>query len=582
MAVSSQTSLNVLETVTEQIKAAVCAAQETNEQKSDKARKLPENINQPQFKSGSRSSADKSESFAITKQTSNLSNGDLLIHTQGHFDNDYLSKILKGHMSSALLAPVVECTIPNANTLAINLDRTVLFRTCVTQAKHEGFQYGYQGTGNGGIILINTVLPPCNDDLQHKLSLCNLRAVLLSMHMQRLLEANGYSVQETNENVRNKAQTFFNFSSKDIGQTLNPFSVIQAELLSSAIASPFNTFQQALLGKGDNEDIDLTAPIITVDGRYFIEKQQLCVGGKEYSKSLGLIKLRSGNEISSTFQQVVLLERLRCSFGKKLAGVIHITNQRAQFHQQQVDILWRILGQTESPQVHVVHGQVMSKQCAEQQSPDVDLFFKLRKEQMITASVSKYGECVRGDDWTETIQTLTNAVIKFEILSNSFGVNVLLDVSERGSPVYSKGGCFVLYNYARLCTLFANFEKSVVSGVYPPLPPAEESDYSLLKEEEEWKLLFNYILPFPSLVKNCIRHFSLQSPQAHVQTHRACQFLTSLSRDFSVYYSRIHVLGEPREHLLALMFARLHLLQAIKQVLLNTLRLLDIEPPLQM
>ncbi|CAM9265021.1 unnamed protein product [Lampetra planeri] len=56
-----------------------------------------------------------------------------------------------------------------------------------------------------------------------------------------------------------------------------------------------------------------------------------------------------------------------------------------------------------------------------------------------------------------------------------------------------------------------------VEGLYPENPDGSELDFSALKEE-------------------------------------ICKFLVSLSKDFSSYYNRFHVLGEPLPHLFNQMF----------------------------
>ena len=44
-------------------------------------------------------------------------------------------------------------------------------------------------------------------------------------------------------------------------------------------------------------------------------------------------------------------------------------------------------------------------------------------------------------------------------------------------------GPFLLYNAVRFKSLFRKFDAGVASGEYPPLPPLEEIDFSLLNEQ---------------------------------------------------------------------------------------------------
>ena len=47
----------------------------------------------------------------------------------------------------------------------------------------------------------------------------------------------------------------------------------------------------------------------------------------------------------------------------------------------------------------------------------------------------------------------------------------------------SKSGTFVMYNCARLATLFEGYKCSVEQGLYPTFPPVSSLDFSLLRDE---------------------------------------------------------------------------------------------------
>ena len=83
------------------------------------------------------------------------------------------------------------------------------------------------------------------------------------------------------------------------------------------------------------------------------------------------------------------------------------------------------------------------------------------------------------DNWADFIQNITVASIKFELLSmvahqqvrstllfvSIVWLQANLDFQERGTSVQgNKGGVFVMYNCARLNTLFSNFDKAVGEG----------------------------------------------------------------------------------------------------------------------
>ena len=98
--------------------------------------------------------------------------------------------------------------------------------------------------------------------------------------------------------------------------------------------------------------------------------------------------------------------------------------------------------------------------------------------------------------------------------------------------------------------------------------PHEEVDFSLLKEEEEWELLFVFVLPYQDMLLLALDGLFL---------HRICQFLAALSGTFSRYYNRVHVL-KGHSSALPTTMARMKLLKAVKDIYAHAFGLLQIEP----
>lgn len=143
----------------------------------------------------------------------------------------------------------------------------------------------------------------------------------------------------------------------------------------------------------------------------------------------------------------------------------------------------------------------------------------------------------------------------------------------------TKSGAFVMYNCARLATLFESYHSAVRQGLYPEFPTPGELDFKSLREEGEWLLLFNYILPFPELLGQSAQlQFSSKGIRITAHTEAVCKFLVNLSMDFSSYYNRVHILGEPLSHLFGQMFARLQLMKGVQEVLHRALATLHIPP----
>ncbi|PNI80722.1 DALRD3 isoform 14, partial [Pan troglodytes] len=177
--------------------------------------------------------------------------------------------------------------------------------------------------------------------------------------------------------------------------------------------------------------------------------------------------------------------------------------------------------------------------------------------------------------WTEIFGVLSVATIKFEMLSTAPQSQLFLALADSSiSTKGTKSGTFVMYNCARLATLFESYKCSMEQGLYPTFPPVSSLDFSLLHDEGEWLLLFNSILPFPDLLSRTAV-LDCTAPGLHiaVRTEMICKFLVQLSMDFSSYYNR-----EPRPHLFGQMFVRLQLLRAVREVLHTGLAMLGLPP----
>ncbi|XP_068951867.1 DALR anticodon-binding domain-containing protein 3 isoform X2 [Petaurus breviceps papuanus] len=208
-------------------------------------------------------------------------------------------------------------------------------------------------------------------------------------------------------------------------------------------------------------------------------------------------------------------------------------------------------------------------------------YYRLRQSQMREASVLKYGvDFVQDETWNEIIGALTSAAIKFEMLSTAHRSQMSLDLEDTSiSTKRTKSGAFVMYNYARLATLFDGYQRGVEQGLYPAFPDVSELDFSLLREEGEWLLLFNGIIPFPEVLSQSAQlHVSSPGIRITANTEAVCKFLVHLSMDFSSYYNRVHILGEPQPHLFGQMFARLQLMRAVQEVFHSALATLHLPP----
>nr|XP_016942391.1 DALR anticodon-binding domain-containing protein 3 [Drosophila suzukii] len=138
----------------------------------------------------------------------------------------------------------------------------------------------------------------------------------------------------------------------------------------------------------------------------------------------------------------------------------------------------------------------------------------------------------------------------------------------------SKGASYVLYNSARLETLMRTFASMVNAGVYEPLPPLGEIDLSILEDDMDWHLIYGYLLAFPELLESVLDN--LQQGQCSV--HLLIRYLDNLASAFSRYYRHKKVLVQKRDQLMPIVYARMYLIMAVRQVLNTALSLLGIEP----
>uniref|UniRef100_A0A3Q3MTN7 DALR anticodon binding domain containing 3 n=1 Tax=Mastacembelus armatus TaxID=205130 RepID=A0A3Q3MTN7_9TELE len=271
------------------------------------------------------------------------------------------------------------------------------------------------------------------------------------------------------------------------------------------------------------------------------------------------------------------LAQLDLATADSTATALHVTSCQDEFRQQQIAMLWRASGAMHT-QRHLVCGPV--------KTPGSHLtaaqYLQLRRGQMKEASEMKYGDQVEGQTWDDIIRVMTSATVRFELLSTVHTSPVTLDVQREGgvSTKGPRGGVFVMYNCARLHTLFDSYERGVEKGLYPEIPEGSQLDFSALKEEGEWLLLFNYVIPFSELLDQSGQALDSEGGGARVniKTEQICKFLVSLSKDFSSYYNRVHVLGEPLPHLFNQMFCRLYLLRALRELYHSALDTLTLPP----
>ncbi|XP_011532193.1 DALR anticodon-binding domain-containing protein 3 isoform X2 [Homo sapiens] len=182
--------------------------------------------------------------------------------------------------------------------------------------------------------------------------------------------------------------------------------------------------------------------------------------------------------------------------------VVHVVSCEEEFQQQKLDLLWqKLVDKAPLRQKHLICGpvKVAGAPGTLMTAPE---YYEFRHTQVCKASALKHGGDLAQDPaWTEIFGVLSVATIKFEMLSTAPQSQLFLALADSSiSTKGTKSGTFVMYNCARLATLFESYKCSMEQGLYPTFPPVSSLDFSLLHDEGEWLLLFNSILPFPDLL----------------------------------------------------------------------------------
>ncbi|XP_035597051.1 DALR anticodon-binding domain-containing protein 3 [Oncorhynchus keta] len=427
----------------------------------------------------------------------------------------------------------------------------------------------------GGVVLNCPALhPKPNLPSPDTLTLGQLRTVLLTDHLGALLRRQGFTVSccpvlpEDSNIIVFLRILGVDWPSVPVSWTNDEREEKMLEALQN---SPYKEREETDGGRRESEGKKMEGEkewgTLRVNLKRVFQEEQL----PGYDPSLGTCTVQR-----DSVSHLAQLDRSTADCTVSTATVVHVTSCQDEFRQQQIAMLWRASGATVT-QRHLVCGPV--------KTPGSHLsaaqYLQLRRVQMKEASEMKYGEQVEGQTWDDIIKVMTSATVRFELLSTVHMSPVTLDVQREGSVSTKgpRGGVFVMYNCARLHTLFDSYERGMEKGLYPEIPEGSQLDFSALKEEGEWLLLFNYLIPFSELLDQSGQALECDGgARVNLKTEQICKFLVSLSKDFSSYYNRVHVLGEPLPHLFNQMFCRLQLLRALRELYHRALDTLHLPP----
>lgn len=162
-------------------------------------------------------------------------------------------------------------------------------------------------------------------------------------------------------------------------------------------------------------------------------------------------------------------------------------------------------------------------------------YLSKRSTDMQLIAQHKYGLRMQNEKYLKDLVALLGAAaVTVDLLeARTSGPVFLATKSNQATATSSKGASFILYNSARIETLFRVFEERLQCGYYPPVP--EVIDWSLLCEENEWKLFYNFLVEYEDVLQRTVCG-------KEIQIHNLCSFLYKLVGQFSVYYRRTKIL----------------------------------------
>ncbi|KAL2103857.1 hypothetical protein ACEWY4_000725 [Coilia grayii] len=512
----------------------------------------------------------------------NLRNRDFLspntvltaLYEGGQVPPAVLNNVVSAHGSGVLPLHVAEVV---AEGLRVCVDHPAAFRGVLSRSAE--YLRPSVAQREGCVVLNCPALHTRDADItSHTLTLGQLRTVLIADHLGALLKRQGYSVLHCP--ALPEGCDVINFL-KVLGVDWPTMPVSwsneerEQKVLEDLRRSAYREREsEKEKRRSRGEEMERENERVESDVKINLKEVVQEQGLLGYDPSLGTCTVQR-----EAIAHLAQLDRVAAAADSSAAmTVLHVTSCQEEFRQQQTAMLWRASGATATQQRLVVCGPV--------KTPGAQLsaaqYLQLRRSQMKEASEMKYGDQVEGQTWDDIIRVMTSATVRFELLSTVHTSPVTLDVQREGgvSTKGPRGGVFVMYNCARLHTLFSSYEKGVQEGIYPEIPECSELDFSSLKEEGEWLLLFNYLIPYSELLDQSGRALELEGGgvRINLKTEQVCRFLVSLSKDFSSYYNRVHVLGEPLPHLFNQMFCRLLLLSALRELYHNALDALNLPP----
>ncbi|KAK0183210.1 hypothetical protein PV327_001273 [Microctonus hyperodae] len=169
---------------------------------------------------------------------------------------------------------------------------------------------------------------------------------------------------------------------------------------------------------------------------------------------------------------------------------------------------------------------------------ETDLTCEMYKQQkMIVLDKLNEEKAVDSDERKAWLESITEAIVIFEFLSVKPSCSISVTDSNK-SITNEKSGVFVLYNAARIRAILEKFREGQLSGIYPELWDFHRIDFTKLHSQEEWEIVYHYLLEYPELIKKSVKH----ELKHEIYPNLICSFLISLCKKFSKFYRKERIL----------------------------------------
>lgn len=272
---------------------------------------------------------------------------------------------------------------------------------------------------------------------------------------------------------------------------------------------------------------------------------------EKYDLDIALLRKSTGSGLYMT-SDLALAEK---KFKENIEESITITGIEQNFYFKQLFKVLELSG-FKNKMTHIGYGLVnLPEGKMSSRSGNVILYEDLRDQiygQLLVETQQRHPE------WSEeqvrgTVFKLTMAVLKFTMQKHEAQKNIVFDIKEAVS-FEGFSAPYILYVVARINSLIKKSESQKIKGII---------DYAVLQEPEEKKLLL-LLAEYPEVIKKALLNYN---PSV------ITKYCFDVAQTFNEFYNKHQILNVAD----SLVYSRLSLCRAVKQVLVQALNILTIE-----